>query len=216
MIRVPGVFEPHSDSWLLASHVIREPLREEAAVLDLCTGSGMLAVLAAHRERCHVIAVDVSRRALIATWINAKLNRVRVRAVRGDLFVPVRGRRFDLIVSNPPYLPDPNGKLPRRGRSRAWEAGPSGRALIDRICADAPAQLAPGGTLLLVHSSVCGERPTIEALTERGLSTAVVARSRGPLGARLRSRAQWLREQGLLAADGLEEMLVIRAHRPNR
>ena len=141
---------------------------------------------------------------------------VTVRAVRGNLFAPVRGARFDLIVSNPPYLPSPDGELPRQGRSRAWEAGPSGRAFIDRICAEAPAHLDPGGTLLIVHSSVCGERETVATLTAHGLQTNVVARSRGPLGPRLRSRAVWLRERGLLIGDGLEEMLVIRAQRPSR
>jgi release factor glutamine methyltransferase len=212
---VPGVFEPHSDSWLLARHLVQEHPGEQANVLDLCTGSGMLAVLAASRAGCNVVAIDVARRAVLATRINAKLNGVTVRAVRGNLFAPIRGTRFDLIVSNPPYLPSPDGELPRQGRSRAWEAGPSGRAFIDRICAEAPAHLNPGGTLLLVHSSVCGERETVAALRKHGLQTNVVARSIGPLGPRLRSRAEWLLERGL-ARDGQEEMLVVRAQQPTR
>jgi release factor glutamine methyltransferase len=213
LLRLPGVFEPHSDSWMLAEHLSLEPLHERSRVLDLCTGSGVLAVLAAARARSGVVAVDVSRRAVLSTRINAKLNGVSVRALRGDLFEPVRGSRFDLIVSNPPYLPTPGGSS-RHGASRAWEAGPLGRAFIDRICAEAPAHLHSNGTLLLVHSSVCGERDTLDALTERGLRTTVLARRRGPLGPLLRSRAGWLHERELLAPDGFEEILVIRAQLP--
>jgi release factor glutamine methyltransferase len=161
-----------------------------------------------------VVAVDVSRRAVLSTRINAKLNGVTVRAVRGDLFDPLHGARFDLIVSNPPYLPSPHAELPRHRASRAWEAGSLGRAFIDRICTEAPAHLNPNGILLLVHSSVCGERKTLAALSERGLRTTVLVRRRGPLGPRLRSRAGWLRERGLLTPDGFEDILVIRAERP--
>ncbi len=212
LLRLPGVFEPHSDSWMLAEHLSLEPLHEQSRVLDLCTGSGMLAVLAATRARSGVVAVDVSTRAVLTARINAKLNGVTVRALRGDLFEPVRGARFDLIVSNPPYLPAP-GASPRHGASRAWKAGPYGRAFIDRICAQAPGHLLPNGTLLLVHSSICGELQTLEALTERGLRTTVLTRRRGPLGPLLRSKAGWLRERGLVAPDSSEEILVIQAQR---
>jgi release factor glutamine methyltransferase len=211
LVRLPGVFEPHSDSWMLADQLLHERLQPSSRVLDLCTGSGMLAVLAASRHGCEVTAIDVSRRAVLAARINAKLNGVKLNALRGDLFEPVAGQRFDLIVSNPPYLPSPGERLPRRGVTRAWEAGPSGRAYIDRICATVSGALRPGGTLLLVHSSVCGERETLDGLAEHGLAPNVVARKPGPLGPRLRSRAAWLQQQGLLERDGWEEILVIRA-----
>jgi release factor glutamine methyltransferase len=212
LLRFPGVFKPHSDSWLLAHHLAKEPLGASSRVVDLCTGSGLLAVVAAMRAQ--VVAVDVSRRAVLATRLNARLNGVTLTAVRGDLFEPVGDARFDLIASNPPYLPSANGELPQRGLARAWEAGLLGRAYLDRICAQAPAHLNPNGVLLLVHSSVCGERETVAALSDRGLDTRVVARRPGPLGPRLRARQDWLRDRGLLAGDGREEILVIRAQRP--
>lgn len=65
---------------------------------------------------------------MLAARINAKLNDVSVGARRGDLFDAAGPARFDLIVSNPPYLPTPVGDLPDRGLSRAWEAGTRGRA----------------------------------------------------------------------------------------
>ena len=144
--------------------------------------------------------------------LNARLNGVRVRALRGDLLQPLRGSEFDLIVSNPPYVPAETDALPSRGAARAWDAGREGRTLIDRICDEAPACLRPGGALLIVHSSVCGEASTLERLQRNGLGTEVLARRRGRLGPILAARAQVLEERGLLAAgEREEELLVIRA-----
>lgn len=199
---------------MLAERLAGEPLEPGARVLDLCTGSGLLAITAATRTPASpVTAVDVSRRAVLATRLNAMLNGVRIRALRGRLFAPVEGQRFHLIVSNPPYVPGPD-RIPERGPARAWEAGDRGRAFIDRICADAPGHLEPGGVLLLVHSSVCGEDTTLTALAEAGLPARVVARHHGPLGPRLAARAMWLLEGGLLANGDGEELLVFRAQRP--
>ena len=154
---MPGVFRPVSDSRLLADCLRRE-LSPGARVADICTGSGVLAVTAALHGAGAVSATDCSRRAVWSARLNARLNGVAVAAVRGDLLKPLGGRQFDLIVSNPPYVPAENDDLPSRGAARAWDAGRNGRALIDRLCDEAPAHLRPGGTLLLVHSSVCDER----------------------------------------------------------
>ncbi len=163
LLPLPGVFQPVSDSYMLADQLAREQLGSGVTVLDVCTGSGLLAITAAMRGAASV-AVDVSRRAVLAARVNAALNGVRVQALRGDLFAPVAGRRFDVIVSNPPYLPHPDPELPSRGPARAWDAGPRGRALLDRICARAGEYLKPGGALLVIHSSVCGEAQTLRAL----------------------------------------------------
>ncbi|MGH3991696.1 MAG: HemK2/MTQ2 family protein methyltransferase, partial [Pseudonocardiaceae bacterium] len=183
IVAPPGVFRPRSDTWLLARLVGTEAALRGSTVLDVCAGSGALAVAAARGGAGEVTAVDVSRRAVMATRLNARLNRVRVRALRGDLFAPVRGSRFDTIVSNPPYLPACDDELPRRGQARAWDAGRDGRALVDRIAAEAPALLQPGGVLLLIHSSLTGVTGTVERLRRAGLDDVqVVARRRGPLG----------------------------------
>jgi release factor glutamine methyltransferase len=199
---------------MLVHELKRERLPPGAAGLDLCTGSGVLAVAAARHGCRQVTAVDVSRKAVLAARFNARLNGLRVRSVRGDLFEPVRDQRFDLIVSNPPYVPSPTGDLPRRGLARAWEAGSDGRVFLDQICAEASAHLRPGGVMLLVHSSVCGEQATVSALSDSGLSVSVALRHRGALGPILRARADWLRDRQLLPDDGQEEMLVIRAEAP--
>lgn len=211
LVRLPGVFQPISDSWMLAGQLRRERL-EGQDVLDMCTGSGLLAVTAALSGARDVVAVDVSRRALISVKINAAVNCVRVTARRGDLFGAVSGRRFDVIVSNPPYVPSASTELPGRGLSRAWEAGPTGRVFIDRICEKAAEHLNPGGVLLLVHSAVCGEQATIDALNRSGLEAEVAFRHVGELGPRLRERAGWLRQTGLLRGDR-DEVIVVRAAR---
>jgi release factor glutamine methyltransferase len=210
LLPLPGVFQPPSDSYMLADQLRRERLGPGVSVLDLCTGSGHLAVVAA-LAGASVVAVDVSRRSMLSVRLNAMLNGVRIAAVRGDLFAPVAGRRFDVIVSNPPYLPHPDEKLPEHGLARAIDAGPRGRAFIDRICAQVGEHLTPGGVLLLVHSSVCGEQATIDGLAAHGLRAEVVYRHRGPLGPILRSRVDWLRAEGLLLPGDEEDVLVFRA-----
>src|SRR3712207_1081887 len=129
---LPGVFKPISDSEFLADVLREQTLPPRASVLDLCTGSGILALTAALRGARSVTAIDVSRRAVLTARLNARLNGVRVRALRGDLFNPVAGQRFDAIVSNPPYVPAATDELPDRGPERAWDAGRDGRALLDR------------------------------------------------------------------------------------
>lgn len=210
LLPLPGVFQPPSDSFMLADQLRRERLGPGMSVLDLGTGSGHLAVVAALAGTSST-AIDVSRRALLSVRLNARLNGVHVTALRGDLFAPVAGRRFDVIVSNPPYLPHPDEDLPERGLARAIDAGPRGRAFIDRICAQVGEHLVPGGVLLLVHSSVCGEHETLEALSARGLDPEVVYRHRGPLGPILHARVDYLRAQGMLLPGDQEDVIVVRA-----
>jgi len=207
---VPGVFQPLGDSHMLADHLRRERLGPGVSVLDLCAGSGLLALVAA-TDGATATAVDLSRRAVVSVRLNAALNGVKVTALRGDLFGPVRGQRFDVIVSNPPYLPAPGGDRSTSGVARAWDAGPTGRVLLDRITNQVADYLTPRGALLLIHSSVCGERETIDTLNSRGLRTRVVFRHRGPLGPRLASRADFLREHGLLLPNDEEELIIVRA-----
>ncbi|MFI6088563.1 HemK2/MTQ2 family protein methyltransferase [Streptomyces sp. NPDC051218] len=204
---LPGVYAPQADSRLLAGAIRRENV-SGLDVLDLCSGSGVLAAHAA-RLGARVSAVDISRRAVWTTRLNALLARQRVAVHRGDLLSSLPGRSFDFIVSNPPYVPVARSALPRGGPARAWDAGPDGRALLDRICAVAPVALRPGGVLLLVHSTVSGPETTVRRLTEAGMRAGVSDRVQVPLGPVMRRRLRWLRERGLLGPDVDEEELVI-------
>ena len=211
---LPGVFAPRSDSWMLAAAIALEA-PEGRSVLDLCCGSGVIGIAAARAGADPVTAVDISRRAALTAQLNARRNGVRVRALRGRLFDAVGSERFDFIVSNPPYVPARDGGIPARGPQRAWDAGSDGRALLDEICARAPRHLRPGGAILLVHSSLIGVEPTLEALAAGGLEPSVLERHEGPLGPLMTERAALLRERGLLEeGQETEEVVLIRATAP--
>lgn len=215
IVAPPGVFRPRSDSWMLAHLVGQDERIPGSDVLDVCTGSGAIAVAAARAGAESVTAVDVSRRATLAARLNARLNGVRVEAVRGDLFDAVPNRHFDVIAGNPPYLPAEHDALPERGPRRAWDAGVDGRMLLDRVIAEAPPRLKPGGVLWLVHSSVCGVDRTLSRLRLAGLEPVVAESRRGPLGPLLEERADQLEQRGLLEPGKREEEVVaIRATAP--
>ncbi|MFI9024634.1 HemK2/MTQ2 family protein methyltransferase [Streptomyces sp. NPDC053560] len=213
LITLPGVYAPQDDTALLADALRQEPLEPGAQVLDIGTGTGALALAAARRGGA-VTAVDISRRAVFAARLNARLAGLPVRVVRGNLLAPVADRSYRLILTNPPYVPAPAAVLPRRGSARAWDAGHDGRLLLDRICRDAPGLLAPGGVLLMVHSALSGTDPSLRALRAAGLDTVAVEHRCVPFGPVLRSRQRWLHSQGLTAPDEeKEELVVIRAER---
>jgi release factor glutamine methyltransferase len=182
-----------------------------ARLLDLGTGSGAVAVAA--RRGVRVTAVDISWRAVATAWLNGLAHRRLLRVRKGDLLNAVAGDLFDVVVSNPPYVPSPG--IPARGRARAWDAGPTGRLWLDRICAEAPAVLKPAGVLLLVHSSLADVPETVRRLEEGGLIVRTVGRVSQRFGPVTGSRAEWLERQGLLAeGERHEEMVVIRGVRP--
>jgi release factor glutamine methyltransferase len=215
ILRLPGVFEPRSDTWMLAAQLRRLP-QVRGDVADVCTGSGALAIAAARAGARSVTAIDVSRRALLATGANALLNGARVCTRRGFLLAAVPGEAFDLIVSNPPYLPAADAELPERGSARHTEAGLDGRLLVDRLIAEAPRHLRPGGLLMLCHSSLNGEEATVAAMRGAGLSPIVLERRQGPLGPLLAGRAAALEARGLLSRGVREEeVLVIGGGLPN-
>jgi len=125
------------------------------SVLDLCTGSGCLAVLASrHFPNAAIDAVDISKDALDVAARNVADYGLgdRVNLHRGDLFKPLGGKRYDLIISNPPYV-DAQGmaELPRECRAEpklAFDGGTDGLDIVRRILAEAGPHLTPRGGLL--------------------------------------------------------------------
>lgn len=162
-----------------------------------------------------VSATDISRRAVMTARVNAARAGRRVRVLHGDLTGPLARQRFDIVVSNPPYVPTPPAHYPRNHRSSvAWNAGHSGRQALDRICAHAQDVLHPHGVLLIVHSALCGADETLRRLADSGMRSSVTHRARVPFGPVITQRLPWLRAQGLLHPDeDTEELVVIRAER---
>jgi ribosomal protein L3 glutamine methyltransferase len=137
------------------------------SVLDLCTGSGCLAILASrHFPNARIDAVDISRDALEVAGRNVAEYGLedRVNLHRGDLFKPLGSKRYDLIISNPPYV-DAQGmaELPRECRAEpklAFDGGADGLDIVRRILAEAGRHLTPQGGLLC-EIGRC--RPALEA-----------------------------------------------------
>ncbi|MGW5481998.1 methyltransferase [Streptomyces sp. NPDC004008] len=110
-----------------------EPIRPGIRALEVGAGSGALA-LAAACGGADAWAVDVSRRAVLTTRVNAWRARLPLTIRRGDLFTPVCDHAYRLILANPLHVPAPLAHGAPRGRFRAWDAGSDGRLILERIC----------------------------------------------------------------------------------
>lgn len=209
LLHPPGVYRAESDTDVLIDTMTRGGYAVGRHVLDLGTGSGAVAIAAAQCGAGSVTAVDLSWRSVVAARVNAARHGVHVEVHHGDLFAPVAGRRFDVIVSNPPYVPAPTAVLPRHRRARCWDAGIDGRAVLDRICTGASGVLSDDGRILLVHSALCGTHATVDALAGAGFVPSVLARVTIPFGPVLRSRAELLERRGLIEPGHREEELVV-------
>ncbi len=155
----PGVLVPRPDTetlvdWALECLASLEADRPPPALADLGTGSGAIALALKHaRPDARVTAVDASPAALqIATGNGARLG-LSVDWVLGDWWAPLAGRRFDLVVSNPPYVADGDPHLTALAHEpiEALCSGPDGLRDLRKIVAGAAPHLGDGGWLLLEH-----------------------------------------------------------------
>ncbi len=167
------VYEPAEDSFLFAEKL---HLAAGVRVLDLGTGSGILAVTAA-KQGAEVVAVDINPYAVCIAKANAELNRVEVRIdfVQGSLFSAFATIAFfDVVLFNAPYLPSEVGE-DESWIGRAWAGGANGRLWVDRFIEEVAMYLKPGGRVLLMQSTLTGIEETIQRFTSVGMSAVVVA-----------------------------------------
>jgi hypothetical protein len=144
-----------TDSRWLARTTVRRSL---GSTLDLCTGSGVHAILASYHSK-RVVAVDINPRASRCTNFNAKVSgATNIKIAVGDLYEPVGEELFDLITANPPFVPSPVNSLGYR------DGGNSGEDVLRRIVAGLPHHLAQGGIAQIVTD--LGERGE-ELLSDR-------------------------------------------------
>ena len=172
----PTVFNPgiYFTSGFLARYLARPGVVPRGgAVLDLGTGSGIMALVAARSGAGRVVATDLNPRAVRCAAANVAryglATRVDVRA--GDLFAPVAGEQFDLIVCNPPYFPG----TPHTVAERALLAGPA-YEWLDRFAAGVAAHVAPGGRVLLVLGDAADLAAVLPHLAAPGAQLTQVAR----------------------------------------
>lgn len=153
----PAVLIPRPETELLVEAALeRVPAHAASSVLDLGTGSGCVAVaIAKHRPRAQVTATELSREALAVARENAARHGSNIEFIESDWLDALAGRRFGLIVSNPPYVAEHDPHL-SQGDSRfepraALVAGADGLSCIRLIIVQARAHLEPGGGLLFEH-----------------------------------------------------------------
>jgi len=168
-----NVYEPSEDTFLAADNLT---VNEEDQVLDMGTGCGILAILAAQKAR-KVVAVDLNPHAVRCAQKNAETNKLanKIDVRKGNLFQPVHnGEVFSLVVFNAPYLPsDPDEERSWLGKS--WAGGPKGRQLIDKFILEAPCHLEKKGRILLVQSSLADTNETLERFRQINFEAKVIA-----------------------------------------
>jgi release factor glutamine methyltransferase len=175
----PGMYAPRPETELLVDESLtrlRKLGRDDVTVLDLCTGTGAIALALAHAlPALRAWAVDLDERSVAAAADNAcRLNLAdRVSVLPGDLFAPVADLPpFDLITCNPPYVPAaeiPNLMPEVRDHEPrlALDGGPDGLDLVRHLLAEAPSHLRPGGWLLIEIGE--GQAPTAARLAPPSL-----------------------------------------------
>jgi len=171
-MKTEGVYEPREDSFLLAEAVEKEARGE---VLDVGTGSGLQALIASRKAE-RVTGVDLNEKAVKIAEINAKKNNVKNAVFRvSDLFERVSGR-FDLVIFNPPYLPE---ELKMKG-SEQWAGGKTGREIIGKFASELKVHMKEDGKALMVISSLTGLKEVKEIFEKLDLSVRIVKEKKIP------------------------------------
>jgi release factor glutamine methyltransferase len=167
----PAVLIPRHDTEVLVSEAVKRGAAAKS-ILDIGTGSGCVAIaLAKALPEAEVSSVDVSGEALVVARDNAERNGATVQFFQGSLFEPFSGRRFDMIVSNPPYIPAAElATLQQEVRGfepmGALDGGADGLDFYRNITTQAPDYLNPGGWLLFEVGA--GQAPQVLELLGAG------------------------------------------------
>jgi release factor glutamine methyltransferase len=177
----PGVFIPRPETEAILAWATAQRLAARPLIVDVCTGSGALAVaLAQHRPGARVIGIDDSVTALEYAHRNAEgsaIELVHADATAAGLLSELDAQ-VDLVVANPPYVPDGailEPEVSQHDPHHAVFGGPDGMALIIAVVAHAGRWLRPGGLFAVEHDDTTSAQ-TIELMTSTGLFDDVVAR----------------------------------------
>ena len=177
----PGVFIPRPETEALLEWAMNQPLPPSPLIVDLCTGSGALALALAHTwPQAQVVAVEKSPEALVYARRNCAGSRVEL--LEADVTVPSlladRDGTVDLLVSNPPYIPDGADLEPEvidHDPASALFGGPDGMSVIVPIIALAARLLRPGGKLGIEHDDTTADQ-VVAALDRDGTFGDITAR----------------------------------------
>ena len=213
------VYRPQQDSYLLVQ-ALQEAAIAGRRVLDLCSGSGVVAMAAAGLGAGSVSGFDICPRAVRYARTRASVAGARVDIRLGSWTQALECPPFDVVACNPPYVstqPDGGGATPGAwgALSTPWNGGPDGRLILDPLCQVAGEMLTDGGALLLVQSEFADVDRSLEQLRGSGLDARVVLTEQVRFGPVLCEQAGWLEQTGRLDAGRREEQIVvIRADKP--
>jgi release factor glutamine methyltransferase len=177
----PGVFIPRPETEAMLEWAVTQQLTDHPVIVELCTGSGALALaLANHRPEARIVAVDDSDEAL--AYARRNVAGMAVEVIKADVtqpgLFPEFDGRVDLLVANPPYIPDGTPLEPEVAEHdppHALFGGPDGMAVIGHIVELAARWLRGGGRCAVEHDDTTSAR-TVEAFTRTGRFADVTAR----------------------------------------
>jgi len=172
----PNVYEPAEDTFILLEN-LRVERRDR--VLEIGTGTGIIAIKASMKSLM-VVATDINPFAIECSTKNIIANKsFNVELRQGDLFEPVKGEKFDLILFNTPYLPTDDDEKINDELNAAWDGGVDGRMLIDRFIEGLPHYFNQGGRVQMVQSSLSDMNMTLKKLEDLGFQVSITARKKG-------------------------------------
>jgi len=147
----PGVLVPRQETEVLVDAALH--FADEGPILDIGTGSGCIAItMKLENSTLTVVGADVSAKALEVAKNNATTHEADVRFVQSDLFASIPDERFEVIVSNPPYIADGESLMPEVAQHEppgALFAGPTGLEFYERLAREAARHLTPRGRLVM-------------------------------------------------------------------
>ncbi len=165
-----NVYVPAEDSYLLAENL---EIENGKSVLEIGTGSGIVAMYAS-KLTDKVTATDINFDAVALAESNFKANNIdNIELLFGNLFEPVKDRKFDVILFNTPYLPTEEGEVIEDNLNYAFDGGLNGRKVIDLFLNDVKNHLNEGGIVQLIQSSLSDNDETLNRLDELGFISEI-------------------------------------------
>ena len=159
------VYIPSDDTFLLAENL---EIKEGQSVLEIGTGSGLVSMYASLLTD-DVTATDINFNALELAEKNFKLNNINtIKLEFGDLFEPVKDRKFDVILFNTPYLPTDSDDIINDDLNYAFDGGLDGRKVIDRFINQVSNHLNDKGIVQIIQSSLSDNDRTLDMFDRNG------------------------------------------------
>ena len=167
-----NVYVPAEDSYLLADNL---EIEANQSVLEIGTGSGIVAMYASRLAKS-VTATDINFDACELASKNFEANGIEnVEILFGNMFEPVKNRKFDVILFNTPYLPTEEGDVIDDTINYAFDGGLNGRKVIDLFLDEVPNHLNDGGIVQMIQSSLSGNEETLQKFDEMGFIAEIKA-----------------------------------------